>query len=81
MYADYVVILAESEDELQTCLNKLSSFCDEWKLSINPNKTKCMVFNHGKCKMYVKGNLIDNVKCKISRFHDWSKKMQFKGHS
>ena len=81
MYADHVVILAESENELQTCLNELSSFCDEWKLSINLNKTKCIVFNCGniqcKCKINVKGNLID----KISRFHHWSKKLQFKWHS
>ena len=65
MYADDVVILTESENELQTCLNELSSFYDEWKLSINPNKTKCIVFNRGnrcKCKIYVKGNLMDNVK-------------------
>ena len=66
MYADDIVILAESENELQTYLNVLSTFCDEGKLSINPNKTKCIVFNRGnrlcKCTIYAKGNLIENVK-------------------
>ena len=33
MYADDIVILTESEDELQTYLNELSSFCDKGKLS------------------------------------------------
>ena len=66
MYADDIVILVVSEDELQTFKNELSSFCDKGKLSINPNKTKCIVFNRRnrrcKYKTYVKGSLIDNVK-------------------
>ena len=29
---------------LQNCLNTLSSYCSTWLLSINPNKTKVMIF-------------------------------------
>ena len=29
---------------LQTCLNRLSSYCNSWMLSINPKKTKVMIF-------------------------------------
>ena len=66
LYADDIVILAESEHDLQSSLDGLSKYCDLWKLSINPSKTKCIVFNRGNrlcnCKVYVKGNLIENVK-------------------
>ena len=66
MYADDLVILAESEDALQTYVNELSTFCDVWGLSINSKKTKCIVFNCGnrlcKANIYVKGNVIENVK-------------------
>ena len=66
LYADDIVILAESENELQNSLNELSRFCELWKLSINPSKTKCIVFNRGnrlcRCKIYVEGILLENVK-------------------
>ena len=42
LYADDIVILAESENDLQSGLDGLSQFCDLWKLSINPSKTKCI---------------------------------------
>ena len=66
MYADDLVILAESETTLQSCVKAVSKFCDKWKLSINTKKTKCMVFNRGnrlcKSKIYIKDYLIENVK-------------------
>ena len=44
-YADDLVLLSSSKEGLQTCLNKLSDFCHKWKLLVNFNKTKCMLFN------------------------------------
>ena len=37
-------MLSRSKTGLQTCLNRLSSYCNSWMLSINPKKTKVMVF-------------------------------------
>ena len=64
MYADNIVILAESENKFQSSLNELSNFCDQWKLSINSNKTKCIVFNRGNrlCNCKILGK--PNRKCK-----------------
>ena len=66
LYADDLIILALSEEELQKKMNVLQNFCNNNKLEINEKKTKTMVFNRGnnicKAKIYVNNLLIDNVK-------------------
>ena len=47
LYADDIVIFAESEVELQNGLNILKQYCQTWKLVVNVNKTKVMVFRKG----------------------------------
>ena len=47
MYADDLIVLAKSQEELQEKIDKLSSFLQEKMLFINETKTKCMVFNRG----------------------------------
>lgn len=44
MYADDTVLLAETADGLQSLINQLGNFADEWGLSINIAKTKVLVF-------------------------------------
>jgi hypothetical protein len=44
MYADDLVILSESPQGLQTCLDKLKEYTIEWGLEINKNKTKILTF-------------------------------------
>lgn len=44
LYADDLVILSRSKTRLQNCLDMLSSYCDSWMLSINPKKTKILIF-------------------------------------
>ena len=44
LYADDTVILSESSDDLQIALNMYAAYCKEWKLEINNDKTKVMVF-------------------------------------
>ena len=45
LYADDVVILSRSKAGLQTCLNRLFPIAiQSWMLSINPKKTKVMIF-------------------------------------
>ena len=66
MYADDLLILAHSEEELQHHLNKLSQYCKQWKLEINIKKTKCIVFNRGnklcRANLEIDGIKIENVK-------------------
>ena len=66
MYADDLVIIGQSQTELQENLNKLTEFCDFWGLRINTMKTKCMVINRGNrlCNLniHIKDELIENVK-------------------
>ena len=66
MYADDVVLLSTSEHGLQNCVNKLSKFSKDWKMSINTKKTKVLVFTKsGRQKnLHIKYNEIDieNVK-------------------
>ncbi len=44
VYADDLIILSSSHDGLQQCLNSLSNYCDQWKLQVNNDKSKCMTF-------------------------------------
>ena len=44
MYADDMVLLALSPESLQKMLDALSTYNDKWKLTLNTDKTKIMVF-------------------------------------
>ena len=44
LYADDTVLFAESEDEMQLLLNDFSKYCKDWKLNINVDKTKFLIF-------------------------------------
>ena len=50
-WADDLVLFSQTKDGLQICLNKLKSYCDRWQLTVNKEKTKCMVFSRGNAKM------------------------------
>ena len=43
MYADDLLILSETNLGLQNSMNKLSSYCNQWGLSVNTAKTKFMI--------------------------------------
>ena len=47
MYADDTVLLAETPDDLQCILNSLHTYCHEWNLTVNTDKTKIIVFRNG----------------------------------
>ena len=47
LYADDIVLLAETEQGLQKGLDLLEQYCDKWKLTVNINKKKIMVFRKG----------------------------------
>ena len=45
LYADDTILLAESREDLQMFLNTFSEYCLEWKLKINVNKIKALIFS------------------------------------
>ena len=49
LYADDLVLLFHSQQGLQNSLDKLSTFCEQWKIQVNLKKTKIMVFQK-KCR-------------------------------
>jgi hypothetical protein len=44
-YADDIVLMSESAEGLQGCLNKLEKYCDLWEMKVNTVKTQVMVFS------------------------------------
>lgn len=44
MFADDIVLLAQSAEDLQQMLNVLSSWCSKWRLELNLEKTKIIHF-------------------------------------
>ena len=47
LYADDIVIFAESADDLQNGLDILYDYCQKWKLKVNTDKSKVMIFKKG----------------------------------
>ena len=47
LYADDIVIFAESRVGLQEGLDILAEYCKKWKLTVNIDKTKIMIFRKG----------------------------------
>ena len=67
MYADDLILLSESKEGLQNCLNKLQKYCNTWKLNVNIEKTKIIIFNkNGKLlnnvSFYYENTRLENVK-------------------
>ena len=50
IYADDLLLLSESKEGLQSCLDSLQIYCDHWKLNINSVKSKVMIFSSRKYK-------------------------------
>lgn len=46
LYADDIVILSETENGFQHGLKFLEDYCDRWKLQVNVNKRKVMIFRN-----------------------------------
>ena len=55
MYADDLILMATEAGGLQKCLDKLDEYCKRWKLDVNIEKTKIIIFNKT-------GKLIKSVK-------------------
>ncbi len=44
LYADDLVLIAESEEELQKMLNVVHDWCEKWRMRVNVNKSKVTHF-------------------------------------
>ena len=65
MYADDIVLIAESSEKLQAMIDSLNQYCLLNKLEVNTAKTKSMVFHRGRCprsSFTYAGNEIEIVK-------------------
>ena len=47
LYEDDITIFSETAEGLQDDLNLLGSYCTKWKLTLNTEKTKIVVFRKG----------------------------------
>ena len=54
LYADDINLFANDKENLQLSLNILENYCKRWKLKVNTQKNKVMVFRKG-------GRLRDNI--------------------
>ena len=54
VYADDTIIMAESEQDLQTVLDTVFSFCKLWYLELNISKTKVIIISRGKVRKHIK---------------------------
>ena len=50
LYADDLILLAESENDLELQMEILGKYKIEWNMEINPKKSKVMIFNDPKKK-------------------------------
>jgi hypothetical protein len=70
LFADDMVILANSPEDLQASLNKLFEYCSKWGLEVNTDKTKIMVFrNRGPLKNNEKWYYNDNSLETVENFN------------
>ena len=66
LFADDLVLIAETAIKLQRLLNQLGNYCDKYKLTVNLEKTNIVVFRKGGRlrsyeKWYYQGKLITVV--------------------
>jgi hypothetical protein len=51
MYADDLVLLADNRNDMQSLLNILHGWCQRWRIDINQDKSKVVVFRHNSSKI------------------------------
>ena len=59
LYADDVIVMSSTSGGLKRSLERIEEFCSKWKLTINIDKSKCMIFN-------AQGRLMTNETFKIA---------------
>ena len=65
LYADDAVLMADSPEDMQKCLDAFSEYCQTWKLHINIDKTKIIIFGGNKQTNSNFSFIIDNKEIEI----------------
>ena len=47
LFADDTVVFSESQEGLQSLLNRINVYCNKWGITVNTDKTVVMVFKNG----------------------------------
>ena len=47
LYADDIILFGKTPEDLQSSLSALEEYCKRWKLTVNTDKTKIMIFRKG----------------------------------
>ena len=69
LYADDLLIISHSSDDLQTSLKKLNTYCTKWALDINTKKSEIMVFKkdpNPNQEFYYNGEMLKIVKIQMN---------------
>ena len=61
LYADDMVLIAESEVNLQKLLNELNKWCQKWRIKINDQKSKVVHFRKSRVKETEIDFILNNV--------------------
>ena len=48
LFADDAAVFTQAPQSLQLILNDIEQYCNMWKLKLNVNKTKIMIFENGR---------------------------------
>ena len=51
LYADDTILLAETPEKMQNVLYKFEEYCTQWKLKVNSQKTKVIIFSKRKSRL------------------------------
>ena len=71
LYADDLVLFADSIVNLQKKINALEKFCEEWSLKVNIEKSKVMVFRNGGYLKQKEKWWLNNVKLEVTTYYSY----------
>ena len=64
LYADDIVLVADTQEDLQKMTDSVEKFCDRWRMEVNAGKTKVMVVGTkevGEVEIMWKGKALEEV--------------------
>ena len=64
LYADDTVLFSETERDMLHALNVFQTYCNTWRLTVNVDKTKIVIFSSGKLKQY--NFLLNGLKIEVT---------------
>lgn len=70
MFADDVVLISETKEGLQNALDRLDIYSKKWKLTVNTEKTKVMIFSKSG-KLTVDNFLLNNTRLDIVKTYTY----------